>query len=287
MPKIIDSLLKILVYSNSYIALAAALQVLLFQKIFQFPNTDYRLATLVFFSTFLVYNFHRLYKIKSAKVNSEKKAWLLKNFKYFVFLLSITIIILIKTIFELPITVFYVLIPLIFIALAYVVDFGKFLNTNKITYLKKVPFLKIFLIALVWCIVIVFLPFLVSESNANFQFSYIFLVHFMFFIIITLPFDVRDIETDKEKGIITLPNYLGLEKTKKLILVLSVFHVLLLVGGYFLNIVPLVFCVVAVLIDIVFNLFAQRNIKEQSEFFIGFFYDGLLILKALLILYFI
>ncbi len=74
--------------------------------------------------------------------------------------------------------------------------------------LRDFSFVKIFLIAFVWAIVSESIP--LYESGISFKIIVpLFLERVLFFIAITIPFDIRDIEVDRTNNVKTIPSALG------------------------------------------------------------------------------
>jgi hypothetical protein len=70
--------------------------------------------------------------------------------------------------------------------------------------LRDIPGIKIYIIALVWVLITVIVPYLI-DTNLNFQKTLIlFGAEVLFMISITIPFDIRDINLD-EKSKKTIP----------------------------------------------------------------------------------
>lgn len=93
--------------------------------------------------------------------------------------------------------------------------------------LRNISTLKILIIALVWAGVTVLLPLL---DTMVFTFSknqiLIFVQRFLFVIALTIPFDIRDLQFDDQK-LQTIPQKIGVEKTKKLGFILLAFCLLI------------------------------------------------------------
>ncbi len=88
--------------------------------------------------------------------------------------------------------------------------------------LRDLSYIKIFLIAIVWAWVTVWLPAL--ELNAyNNTFVYLMLLERALFVFaITLPFDIRDLKVDAFSKVPTIPFRIGVQKTKWLAYLLLV-----------------------------------------------------------------
>ena len=89
------------------------------------------------------------------------------------------------------------------------------INSKKVG-LRNFPYIKIFLIAIVWSMVITALPYFNSYDISqwkNSNFLLLLLEQFLFIIAITLPFDVRDLKYDIEAKMKTIPIAIGVKKT--------------------------------------------------------------------------
>lgn len=74
--------------------------------------------------------------------------------------------------------------------------------------LRDFSFIKIFLIAFVWAVVTESIP--LYESGVEIKtIIFLFLERVAFFIAITIPFDLRDLEVDLTNNVKTLPSILG------------------------------------------------------------------------------
>lgn len=83
--------------------------------------------------------------------------------------------------------------------------------------LRRIPLLKIFLIAYGWAAVTVMLP--IIELQANWQTQevlYLFVERCIFIFIITLPFDIGDVKNDQNHRILTIPVWLGVKRTRQI-----------------------------------------------------------------------
>jgi len=76
--------------------------------------------------------------------------------------------------------------------------------------LRDIHFIKIFLIAFVWAVTTAAIPsYLVAESKHIILLSG--LERFLFFIAITIPFDIRDFTIDRDVNVKTLIHHLGIK----------------------------------------------------------------------------
>jgi len=95
--------------------------------------------------------------------------------------------------------------------------------------LRSIPVLKVFLIAYIWASISSFLPAIIeSKQLFSQQHLVIFIAHFFFIVSITLPFDIRDYNTDNKDALITFPKLIGIIPTKIVALVcLGIFMTLI------------------------------------------------------------
>src|SRR5262249_10527037 len=105
------------------------------------------------------------------------------------------------------------------------------------------------------------------------------LERFLFVFSITVPFDIRDIESDSSKGVISIAVSLGEKRSKILaILLLLIFSVLTVIHygktGYFY---PLLISAASAI------FLAYKTSPEQPENFYLFWLDGTMILQFLLV----
>jgi 4-hydroxybenzoate polyprenyltransferase len=79
--------------------------------------------------------------------------------------------------------------------------------------LREISYLKIFLIAMVWSATTILLPIVQSNQTfENIQVACVLAERFLFILAITVPFDIRDMEADRNEGTITIPIKIGTKK---------------------------------------------------------------------------
>ena len=125
----------------------------------------------------------------------------------------------------------------------------------------------------------------------SWNFSSFFLTPFLLQAIINTFFiaslkDYEDLSADKKYGIVTLPNFFGKNKSKKIILIglflsiiFSSFYSIYLFSNFFKTIIFLFFCLTSLLL---FNIFFSQNIKSGVLF--GFIHN-IICLTSLLIFF--
>ncbi|MCC6584897.1 MAG: UbiA family prenyltransferase, partial [Chitinophagales bacterium] len=105
------------------------------------------------------------------------------------------------------------------------------------TRLRDFPFVKIFLIALVWSLTSVVLPAL--ENNINLlerrDVLVVLAAQFVYILFITLPFDINDAQVDKASGIKTIPSVFGIRFSKITALLLGILYAFMLLFVFMLE----------------------------------------------------
>ena len=96
---------------------------------------------------------------------------------------------------------------------------------------RQFKYLKVFFIAFVWASILV-IPLYTEALIGKQQIFYAFFSLNFFFIGICLPFDVRDMKSDKGK-IITIPNVFGVKKAKQIAILSITIALFIAAFGYF------------------------------------------------------
>jgi len=161
-----------------------------------------------FFSVLFVYNFQRIYKARFSKVKTPLLDWVVNNRGFLVYLLVISLVTcfaLFTILWQGKIALLLLFGTMVLLSLAYAVPlFGK--------SLRELPHLKSPIIALVWVVVLFVFPCL----NEGISFRALVgpvSIYFLFFLALTIPFDLRDLQIDSRKQK-TLPMVLG-EKSSR------------------------------------------------------------------------
>jgi 4-hydroxybenzoate polyprenyltransferase len=102
---------------------------------------------------------------------------------------------------------------------------------------SKIIGFKNLYVSLFWALSIVFLA---LYTNSKFEPTLLILFIFVFlrFIVSTVFFDLKDIESDKKEGLKTIPTVFGLRETTRLLNIVNLVSVLLLVGAILFRILP-------------------------------------------------
>lgn len=147
--------------------------------------------------------------------------------------------------------------------------------------LREITSLKIFVIAFVWSVVTVILPVLPDEITFNINLIIEFVQRFIFVLVLTLPFDIRDARFDTYQ-LATIPQVIGIKRSR----VFGVFLLSLVVLFEFLK-TPLLIdqALILLLISILTAFFVLRSVVKQTQYYASFWVESIpLIWCSLLIL---
>lgn len=141
---------------------------------------------------------------------------------------------------------------------------------NRIQNLRQVTGFKIFLISAVWAGLTVLLPALEANHPLTFALWSEFIQRILFVILLTIPFDLRDLRIDYGH-IKTIPTLIGVQNTKVLSSFLSV-TIIILEILFPVKSFPL-FMIQIVMIGMLLVLILRLPLY-QSKFFASFWIEG-------------
>ena len=171
----------------------------------------------IFFATISGYNFVKyagVAKLHHRSLTTNLKA--IQIFSFFCFLA------LLYYAFQLETKIILNFLPFAGLTLLYAIPVLSGFKKN----LRNSTHLKILIIAFVWAGVSVVLPILNSnEVYTTSHFVYV-IQRFLIVVVLTLPFDIRDMQYD-EISLQTIPQKIGIQKTKRLGLILMVFALII------------------------------------------------------------
>ena len=230
----------------------------------------------VFFATITGYNFVKYFgvaKFHHRRLTNRLKA--IQVFSFFCFLFLCYYATKLQTR------------SLVFVAFLAVVTFfyaipflPKHLFVDQQRNLRAISGLKVYLIALVWSGVTVFLPLVNSMIPVTADVVLTAVQRFVFIIVLMLPFEIRDLQYDNLR-LGTIPQRIGVKNTK---IMGAVLLCCFLVLEIFKNTTPQGFMAVLVVITLVTMLFVLFSRKIQGNYYSSFFVEGITILWFLLLL---
>lgn len=269
-------LLDFYINSSIHVALSVCAMVVITCFDFQLP-LDWNLLGFVFFASVTAYNFVKYFGI--AKFHHRRLAtWLkvIQVFSFFCFL---------------GLCVFTLKMP--WETLEYIAIFGVITFFYAIPFLPKRFFvdsrqnlrsiggLKVYIIALVWSGITVFLPLLHAGRTLSFDMYVEGLQRFLIVIALMLPFEIHDLQYDSIK-LATIPQQIGVKRTKLLgVLLLLVFFLC----EFFKDELTPVMWVETLLVSLVTGLFILFSKEDQSEYYSAFWVESIPIFWALVYLF--
>ncbi len=269
---IILTAFSIIFYGNIYIALCA-LSLSLQSALFLDGLINYFLLAEIFFATLSVYSIHRLIGLKKIKKNGlnerfiiiQKQQKLLLCFSIFAAAAALLFFFYLN--FNTRLALILSALP----SLGYIMP----LLGNK--RLRDIPYLKIFLIAAVWSFVTVFLPWLESGRAISGLLFLLILERATFVFAITIPFDIRDMEIEKNLGVNTIPSAIGIKKS----LILSVSILTVWAISVFL-IYPYIFALTMMVVFVISIFLVLGTAQQRPDYYYTAFLDGTLLLYGVL-----
>lgn len=269
----------LLLFGNIYVAAGA---VCLVQSTrIQLGYTDHLIhySLLVFFATIFIYNFQRIFykPEKDISLHSIRRKWIFSN------QLSIKILaglgltgVAITFFYNDPFILLY-LSPLFLLSIAYFIPFIK---------LRQHPWFKLLTLVIVWTMVTALVPVLLGpiELFAKENLLHI-LIRFAFMMAICIPFDIRDLEIDKADKVSTLPQVMGVERTRWIAVVFMFLYIFLIIPEYLLGMFNIPVCIALFLSAFINTILVFMSSPSRNEYFYVAVLDGTMILQgALLIL---
>ncbi len=238
---------------------------------FEIPH-DKNLGWFIFFASITGYNF-----IKYAGVAKFYHMSLTKSLRLIQIFSFICFCLLIYFSTRLSFETLSYFIPFSIITIFYVVPFLGGFQKN----LRKVSYLKIFIVSGVWSGVTTIIPILFNKGPLDMSILLLFIQRMLFVLVLILPFEIRDMQLDL-KHIKTLPQKIGIEQTKKLGFVLLLFSLViefLITNSYSHKNIFFLIC-----LGLFFLIMrAQQN---QSKFYSSFWVESIPILWLILLIIF-
>ncbi len=282
----IKTTLNFIIYSNIWVALAAASLVEVTELLYNL-QMDYEVSGLVFFATLFTYNFQRIVRIRSMVLteDSHRHQWIAKHKTILLWLTGASGAGMLVCCWWIDWSILWLLVPAGVLSIAYALQVFNW-NGKKIG-LRDLPYIKIVMIAVTWMIATVWLPMAQYDSiYALLSDKAIWgsLRTFLFIVAITIPFDIRDLKYD-EANKKTLPQMMGTRGA----IVLSVLLVVICIGiaswevlihqymnPYFYGGIVGAYLLTAVIISL-------AN-EQRHEFYFAGLVEGTMVLKYLFLL---
>lgn len=205
-----EKLIDLYVYGSFHIGLCASMFTVFGFKIFG-GELDFKYLYCIFFSTISLYSLHRYIGInKVTKFANEGRFRIIKLYKFhilFYFIVAGLVSIFFFLLFSFKLQL--CLLVLGSISVGYTLPFLKGKR------LRDLHYIKIFLIAFVWSCLCIGIPGILKDGSIKSIIVYSLASGF-YFIGITLPFDIRDVEVDQSINVKTLAQRLGVVRSLNL-----------------------------------------------------------------------
>ncbi|TYP96438.1 hypothetical protein C7447_1074 [Tenacibaculum adriaticum] len=267
--KLLKTLFDFYINSSIHVALAVYALVRITEVYFNLSYNE-PLDYFIFYGTITGYNF-----IKYAGVAKLHHRSLTENLKIIQVFSLICFVLMLFYGRQLKLNTLLFFIPFGVLTLLYAIPFLKGLTKN----LRNVASLKIMVIALVWAGTTVLLPVLDAELPINSKVVLQFIQRILFVIVLTLPFDIRDLQFD-QKQLQTLPQLLGVERAKKLGFILLAITMII---EFFIS-PNSNFKTTFLIVFFVLLVFLQRAKRKQTKYYTSFWVEAIPIFWYVLLL---
>tara|TARA_R110002094_G_scaffold1698_16_gene7253 strand:- start:2415 stop:3194 length:780 start_codon:yes stop_codon:yes gene_type:complete len=148
--------------------------------------------------------------------------------------------------------------------------------------LRSIGGLKIYLIALVWCGVTVFLPLINNAYSIDSDVIITGIQRFLFVVVLMLPFEIRDLRYDNLK-LSTVPQKIGVKQTKIMGGLLLIVFFFLEFFKYKIEINKIFALLIISILTLLLLVFSKM---EQGKYYSALWVEGLPILWLVLLLLF-
>lgn len=271
-----------LFYSNIYIAICAyCIFEVTKNGLKPYVQISETYGWILFFATLSLYAFHRYIGIQKLSQNiSTGRYKIITEFRSHIVIYGIVsgLIAAAGLLYSFPLKFIFYLIPAAIVSVLYVAPI--FPGQKR---LRDFPYIKIFLIAVIWSWLTAFLPLMEGTSDQTFIGLHS-IERALFFFAITLPFDIRDLEVDKIEATRTIPRSIGETITKGLALLALVLGIVIiwwLSNTYALDNTYLYASVLTYALSALLILLAK---KEYPDWYYTGLLDGVMIVYLVLLL---
>lgn len=266
-------LFQFYIFSNIHVAIASFCLVKI--TLLQYNIVENTAALFVFFSTIVSYNCIRFFRISD--VVNWFSNWLKIHMKLLYSLTLISFFTLIFLGLKIQFKALLWLSPFVVFTFFYGISLP-FKNKP----LRKVPGIKLFLIAISYAGITVLFPLVQNNIEITSTVWITFMQRFFFIVLITIPFDIRDSKIDS-KSLKTLPQLFGVKKAKVVGLIFGVLFTILefLKPDFEMN-----QAIIVLIISVIASLLLIYSKENQPKYYSSFWVESLPIFWLLLV-YFI
>ena len=231
-----DRFVQIFIYPSIWVAMAIASLGIFTQEVLELGH-NWQAIALIFITALIPYNLDRIFDSYIQTI-PDSKAQLFFRQPWIWLLLLTAILATFVLLYHAPTRVRYVSIAGI-IPLLYGTPLFPWKNKSAIRWyrLKDIPGSKAWIVGSILTYAVIALP--LAYARAEFNLAAILTTLFMFVFIVTNShiFDVRDIKSDLEKGVVTLPIMTGIKGTKIILTVMNLLMLLFIITAWTTNII--------------------------------------------------
>jgi len=228
----------------------------------------------VMFSTIVSYNFIRFFRMN--EIVGWFSSWMkrVKNALYILTFISVLIVVFLA--FKIQIKAFLWLLPFALFTFFYGLPLP---IKNKA--LRDVSGMKLFLIALSYAGITVLFPLVQNNIAVDSNVWITFTQRFLFIALITIPFDIRDLNYDSD-SLKTLPQSLGVRKSKIIGVLFGLLFVLLEFFRQPINEKNIITILIITIVSILFLINAK---DKQSKCYSAFWVESVPIFWFLIVIF--
>ncbi len=195
--------LRFFIYSNLFIAFCTLAYTAKTSLLLYGSNGNIHVNSIAFSATLLFYCFHRINKHKFLTTGEnleERNNWMSRNILIYYFLIALALIALIIELTFMPLKAYLVFVPVGLLGVGY--TFPIIPTKNGLKRLRDIYWLKTLWIAFAFSWLTSFLPVIFNEPLESIlkpMVLFIFCRSFLFLFAICIPFDIRDMNFDKNR----------------------------------------------------------------------------------------
>ncbi len=264
-------------YLNSSIHVALSVYALTWITLMEYQiDYDESILYFNFFATITGYNFVKFFGL--AKFHHRSLANWLKVIQVFSLICFLA---LCYYVFQLQIKTLLWIGAFGLVTFLYAIPFlPKHIIMDKQQNLRSISGLKIYVIALVWSGVTVFLPLLNNDFDIDANVVVTAVQRGLLVIVLMLPFEIRDMKYDSLK-LATIPQQIGIKKTKVMgVVLLMVFFFL----EYFKDEIRSYNLLALLIITAITLLFVVFSRENQGKYYSAFWVEGIPIVWLILLI---
>lgn len=263
-------------YSSLHISLCAGLLTIESYKVLD-SQINFYFVLFISLATMSVYSVHRLIGMDKVKAFADQGRYkVIRKFKNHIlvyFLLST--LASLYFLYQLDYNTLLSFIIPFFLTALYVIPVFK-----KGKRLRDLAFIKIFIIAFVWAWMTWIIP---AEIDWNTIVLFLFIERILFFIAITIPFDIRDLEVDKTVDVKTLVHVMKLKGSKYVAISLLAISFFIISYLLFQNLIANAYWIALSISYLIAGILIWYSNQKKGDWYYSGLIDGLIGIRIILL----